>query len=221
MLKRGAERAGVQNATLLKVALPLAGLLLVPATRPELRQLHQYARIPGYDPAHQNYFQLAEFVKANARPGTMVACRKPSLFAVFSDSYATNYAYTENQQAFLDDFRKRKVNLVVIDGLGYASTPRYLVPVVLANPDKFPIIQQLQEPDTFLCGFDDRFGWHGPYNASGLPAGTGEYRFSDGRKLVGSFTDGRFNSLTGTAVLYDADGRPLGPTLWNNGQQTR
>ena len=225
------QKAGVTSPAVRNVAIPLAFLLLIPGmigqaateTRPGsgIKYLRQIARVPGYDPAHENYFQAAAWIRENAPKNSMVICRKPSLFVVFSDSYVSNYRFTENQKEFLDYLRQRKTAFVVIDALGYASTPRYLIPVVQANPDKFEIVLQLQNPDTYLVRFRDEFGWHGEYDAKGMPKGKGEYRFMDGRKLVGTFSDARMISLTGTGTMYDVKGNSLGNVTFANGQQGR
>ncbi|PKK36266.1 hypothetical protein BWI96_12785 [Siphonobacter sp. SORGH_AS_0500] len=219
----------VTNRVVTQTLVPLLFLLLVPSfvgqTATETREgsglkyLRQFARVPNYDPAHENYFQAAAWIREYAPKNSMVICRKPSLFIVFSDSYVTNYPFTENQKDFHDYLIKRKADFVVIDALGYSSTPRYLVPYVQANPDQFEIVVQLQNPDTFLCRFHPEFGWHGAYNAKGMPAGKGEYRFGDGRKLVGTFTDGRMISLTGEGEFFDAKGNKLGAARFENGQQ--
>ncbi len=225
----GLTRVKVTNRLVTQTLVPLLFLLLVPSfvgqTATETREgaglkyLRQFARIPNYDPAHDNYFQAAAWIREYAPAHSMVICRKPSLFIVFSNSYVTNYPFTENQKDFHEYLLKRKADFVVIDALGYSSTPRYLVPYVQANPDQFEIVLQLQNPDTFLCRFHPEFGWHGPYNEKGLPAGKGEYRFGDGRKFVGTFTDGRMMSLTGAGEFFDAKGNKLGAARFENGQQ--
>ncbi|MFT4032671.1 MAG: glycosyltransferase family 39 protein [Siphonobacter sp.] len=231
LLKLGLQRINIHNRVIIQTVLPLLFLLLVPSfvgqtateTRPGsgIKFLRQMARIPGYDPAHENYFQAASWIKENAPKGSMIICRKPSLFAVFSGSYVSNYRFTENQKDFLEYLRQRKTNFVVLDALGYSSTPRYLFPVVQANPDKFEIVLQLQNPDTYLCRFHDEFGWYGEYDQKGMPKGKGEYRFADGRKLIGTFNDGRMVSMTGTGTMYDANGKNLGNITFQNGQQVK
>jgi hypothetical protein len=218
LLKAGFRKVGLTNATFLSVALPLALLLLVPSFTPAVKELHRQVRFGDYDPGHKNYIELAQWCRENTPPNAMIVCRKQSLFALFANRYVTNYLFSEKHDEVLADFRKRGVTHVLIDNLGYSSTPKYLVPVVLANPDKFEIIQHRPEPDTYLCRFRDEFGWHGPYE-NGLPKGTGEYRFSDGRRLVGTFSDGRLDSLTGTGEIRGADGSRLGTFTYRQGQQ--
>ncbi|PQA56235.1 ArnT family glycosyltransferase [Siphonobacter curvatus] len=225
----GLEKVRVTSPLVRRVGVPFLFLFLVPSfigqtateTRPGdgIKFLRQMARIPSYDPAHENYFQAAAWIKEYAPQNSMVVCRKPSLFVVFSNSYVTTYPYTENQKDFREYLTKRKTNFVVVDALGYSSTPRYLIPYVQANPDQFEIVLQLQNPDTFLCRFHPELGWHGPYNDKGMPAGKGEYRFGDGRKFVGTFSDGRMLSLTGEGTFYDPQGKVLGPATFVNGQQ--
>jgi hypothetical protein len=42
---------------------------------------------------------------------------------------------------------------VIIEQLGFSSTAKYLVPAVQKNPDKFEVVYQLKNPDTYLLKF--------------------------------------------------------------------
>ncbi len=210
-------KANLRNPVVAGTVLPLLFLLLAGLYTPSVKAMHQYARLGDYDPAYKNYFALAEWAKQNTLPDAVISCRKPGLFYIFADRYVTNYAFTADQKALLDDLRRRKVSYVVLDALGYSSTGRYLYPVVMANPDKFEIVQQFKEPETYLLRFHDEFGWHGDFQA-GKPAGKGEYRFADGRKAAGIWEKARPDSLTGTGTLTDAAGRVLQSGRWKDGQ---
>ena len=130
---------------------PLALLLLfVPA----LSKAHGTSTKP-YSSNWNNYFALAKWIRDNA-PGeeTVVACRKPTMFYLFSHTYTVNYKYTENQQEFLDNLYRKKVKYVVYDQLGYSSTYRYLRPVIQQHTDRFKLIRQTENPPTYLFEFD-------------------------------------------------------------------
>jgi hypothetical protein len=53
----------------------------------------------------------------------------------------------------LDFFRNNNVDYVVIEQLGFSSTAKYLVPAVQKNQDKFEVVLQLPNPDTYLLKF--------------------------------------------------------------------
>ena len=216
-LKGLLARANFRNALAVNTLLPLMLLGLVFLFTPMVKQRHLYAKFGEYDPSYKNYIEMARWASENTPPGSVISVRKTSLFYLFADRFVTGYAYTADQKALLDDLRRHKTNYVVLDALGFSSTGRYLYPVVMANPDKFEVVLHLKEPDTYLLRFRDEFGYSGEYK-NGQPAGKGEYRFADGRKLTGTWAKARLDSLTGQGVLTDPAGKLIQAGRWQNGQ---
>jgi hypothetical protein len=104
-------------------------------------------------PAYDNYFKIAKAVKGQGKD-YLVVCRKPSLFAYYSASRTSNYMSTTNDQALIQHLLDINADYVVIDQLGYSSTPRYLVPAIQKNPHLFKAAMHLPGPDTYLLWFD-------------------------------------------------------------------
>ena len=93
---------------------------------------------------------MAEYLKQNEPADVVVACRKPVIFYLYSNTYTTNYKYTTDQKVLLDDLKDKQVDYVVLEQLGYSSTLRYLFPVFRDQPDLFNIIVQKEKPKTYL-----------------------------------------------------------------------
>ncbi len=219
-------RTNVRNAAFTEVVLPLALGLGVFLYTGDAKQRHLYAKRGDYEPAYKSYFEAARWASENTPTNAVISCRKQSLFNLFANRYVSGYAFTDDQRKLLDDLRGHKVTHLVLDALGFSSTPRYLYPLVTSHPDKFEIVLRLPapaapdgspQPETYVCRFRDDLGWQGEYQR-GKPAGRGEYRYPDGRKLTGTFPKARPDSLTGTGVLTDPTGRVLLTGRWQDGQ---
>lgn len=105
--------------------------------------------------AYQNYFAIAKEMKKQVPRNTVCSCRKPELFMYYADNvYAVNYRYTTNTNELLKDLIAKKVEYVVLEQLGFGSTVRYLYPAITANPELFPLVWQLPNPDTYLLKFE-------------------------------------------------------------------
>lgn len=118
----------------------------------ELQLLHLKS-ITDYEPKWNNYFNLAKSFKREGVGDVVVSCRKPFLFSLFSETYTTNYKYTNDYDDLIEDLRERKVNYVILDQLGYSSTYRYLYPAIQNRPEHFELIAKLENPDTYLLKF--------------------------------------------------------------------
>ncbi len=101
----------------------------------------------------ENYFKLAKGLKKEGNTEIVVSCRKPTLFYLFSGTHTTRYKYTLDDKEFLTDLELRKVDLVVLEQLGYGSTYRYLYPAIDKNPTRFQNLVHLENPDTYLLRF--------------------------------------------------------------------
>ena len=101
-------------------------------------------------PAWANYNNLAKWVDENLEANAIIACRKPALFYLYSNRFTVNYKYTEDEQDLINDLYNKQVDYVVMEQLGYSSTSRYLYPVIQNNPKRFELVQELNNPDTYL-----------------------------------------------------------------------
>lgn len=137
-----------------KMALPAVVLLIVGILHFNMFSLlYDKAKAP-YPIQFKHYFDIAKWAKDNTDKNAVFCCRKPSLFFYFAQRHCTNYAYLLDDQQMLNDLKAKKVNFVVLEQLGFASTSKYLFPTIQKHPQKFPVILHLPEPDTYLLGFN-------------------------------------------------------------------
>lgn len=128
-------------------------LLMLPMIKP-IQALHAEVRRP-YPMAYTHYFNLAQMMQNSMEKGTMVCCRKPELFLYFAPNMSvTNYVYDLNPDGVIRDLVNKKVDYVVLEQLGYASTARYLYPAIQAHPDLFTQIYVSPSPETYLFKFE-------------------------------------------------------------------
>jgi hypothetical protein len=106
-----------------------------------------------YPKAYTNYFNLATWAKNNTDPNDIFISRKPQFFYLFSNRQVIKYKYTKNDKELIEDLEKRDAKYVIIEQLGYGSTARYLIPAVQKNMDRFQVVKQLKNPDTYLLKF--------------------------------------------------------------------
>ena len=124
-------------------------LFIVILLMPNIRNLRNDAQ-SEIKPEWINYYSLAKWVKENLEAKTVIACRKPALFYLYSNSFTTNYKYTDDAQDLINDLLNKQVDYVVMDQLGYSSTARYLYPVIQNNPERFEFILERNNPNTYL-----------------------------------------------------------------------
>jgi hypothetical protein len=89
----------------------------------------------------------------NSPADALVACRKPGMFYYFSGRHTTYYRNTLDDLEMLKDFDEKGVDFVIFDQLGYSSTRRYLQPTINKHREKFPVVQQLKNPDTYILAY--------------------------------------------------------------------
>ncbi len=139
----------------LKPHFPYAFLVLVFFMLAPLQKQAEVAKRPNYPLAYQNYFTIAREMQKQFPKNVICCCRKPELFSYYApDIYAVNYKYAIDSNELLQDLIQKKVDYVILEQLGYGSTSRYLYPAVAANPELFPVIWHLPNPDTYLLKFE-------------------------------------------------------------------
>lgn len=130
-------------------------LLILPMIAP-LKMLHEVSAQP-YPPEYDNYFKLAEMLDGTVPAGTIVCCRKPELFCYFAPHlFATSYLPDTDPDTVIKGMLDSKVEFVIVEQLGFASTRRYLIPALEAHMELFQIIYETPEPKTTLVGFKRR-----------------------------------------------------------------
>lgn len=139
-LKKTASRAGVV----------LFFLLLLGSNIFETYYLSE--RIGWLPPNWNNYFAAAEWIKNNTDPDVKIACRKPYLMNAITNRKATGYAWKTPDQV-IADFEKKGIYIVVLDHLGFQSTPEFLVPAIQAYENRFEVLHIIRNPNTYVLKF--------------------------------------------------------------------
>ncbi len=103
-------------------------------------------------PQWNNYFAAAEWIRDNTRPHVKISCRKPYLMNAIANRKATGYAWKAPDQV-IADFEQKGIHIVVIDQLGFRSTPEFLVPAIQAHENRFKILHIVRDPSTYVLTF--------------------------------------------------------------------
>jgi hypothetical protein len=102
-----------------------------------------------------NYFELGKWAKENTPKDAIFSARKPDMFIYYSDRLTIGDKPSLSDTVVMDFFRENGVDYVVLEQLGFVSTPRYLYPAIQKNAEKFAITRQLPNPDTYLLKFSE------------------------------------------------------------------
>jgi hypothetical protein len=148
VLRLGAERIGMTRSVRAAYLLPLLLVFL-----PPIQREHRKAEA-GFPRNWLNYFRVAGWAAQNTPEGAVVSSRKPAMFYLYSKRPSVRYAYAQKHQKVIDDLARQKVDYVVIDQLGFSSTPRYLVPAVQAFPRRFSVVTKTARPQTYMLRFN-------------------------------------------------------------------
>ncbi len=139
-LKKSASRAG-----------PVFFCLFLLASN--LFATHDLAdRIGRFPPNWGNYFAAGEWIKNNTDPHVKIACRKPFLMNAVANRKTAGYPWKAPDQ-IIADFEKNGIDIVVVDQIGFRSTPEFLVPAIQARADRFEVIHVIPNPDTYVLSF--------------------------------------------------------------------
>ena len=139
-LKKTASRAGVV----------FFFLFLLGSNIFETNNLAEHiGRLP---PNWNNYFAAAEWIKNNTDPDIKIACRKPYLMNAITNRKAAGYAWKTPDEV-IAEFEQKGIAIVVIDQLGFRSTPEFLVPAVQAHENRFEILHVIRNPNTYVLSF--------------------------------------------------------------------
>ena len=109
-------------------------------------------RIGQLSPNWGNYFAAAEWIRDNTESDVKIACRKPYLMNAIANRKATGYAWKAPDQV-IADFEQKGIGIVVIDQIGFRSTPEFLVPAIQAHENRFEIIHIEPNPNTYVLRF--------------------------------------------------------------------
>ena len=103
-------------------------------------------------PNWNNYFAAAEWIRDNTDPDVKVACRKPYLLNAIANRKATGYLWKAPDQV-IADFEKKGIEIVVVENLGFKSTPDFLVPAIQTHKNRFKVLHIIHNPNTYVLKF--------------------------------------------------------------------
>lgn len=147
LLHQLSERVSGLPTRAILIALLLLNLLSnIQATQ------HLSERNGSFPPNWKSYFQAGDWIRQNTRDDVKIACRKPFLMNATANRKTTGYVW-ETPDGVIQDFEQKGVDIVVVDQLGFSSTPRYLVPAVNANKNRFQLLRQIPNSNTFILKF--------------------------------------------------------------------
>ena len=105
-----------------------------------------------YEPRWRNYFDAGMWLRANGASREVVACRKPYWMHVVSGLSTIVYPFKPPGEV-VDTLQRRQVTYVVVDQLGFSSTPRFLVPAIREHSERFRALWHTPSPDTYVLAF--------------------------------------------------------------------
>ncbi|CAI8275183.1 MAG: Uncharacterised protein [Owenweeksia sp. TMED14] len=105
---------------------------------------------------YANYFNIGRYA-GNSIPESSIVCTvKPSLFYLHSSRTSSRIPSLIDKNDFILRLEELGITHVVVDQLGYSSVGRYLLPAIQEFPERFNLILQLPNPDTYLLEFIPR-----------------------------------------------------------------
>ncbi len=197
----------IKSSKVIPIAVTITFLFLIsPYSGGAIKRLENQAKTP-YSNNYINYFKIAKWAKKNLPDTTLICCRKPLLFSVYSEGFTSRYRFTADQEEMITSLVNNGVSHVVLDQLGYSSTYRYLSPAINKYPAKFKPILHLKNPDTFLFEFRPHKGYWGEWRPLSdtivlkknevrietIREGKGTYTWENGQVFEGTWLNNKRN----------------------------
>jgi len=194
---------------------------------PTLKLLNQKAT-GKHTPNWYNYLYVAEWAKDNLKETDIIVTRKPEIFSFISRKKSKTFVYTENLATIKADFEKNKITHVCFEQLGFMQSGKYLVPLLMKEPDRFELLysvgaregkdaqgnKSFTQDGVWLYRYDYDKGYFGAYD-KGLKTGKGKYIYKSGDVFEGTWVN---DTIQGPGVLSLANGQVLKGS-WLNGKR--
>ncbi len=124
-----------------KVSPYLALLLILPMLSP-IKELNTISKMDYMD-GYADYFKMLEIVDDKVDDEEVIICRKPEYLVFYADEVVgVNYHYSLDDKEVIRDMVKKKADYVILDQIGFSSTPRYLYPAIKNNPELFELVER-------------------------------------------------------------------------------
>ncbi len=75
------------------------------------------------------------------------------MFYLYSDRPGVVYKFTQDPDELLNDLVNKQVDYVILDALGYSSTPHYLFPAIQKYAQYFVPVIHYEDTHTYLLRF--------------------------------------------------------------------
>lgn len=146
---------GVYKLISLKSSInPLILCLLAVFMISPIEELSKSSKAP-YPAGYNSYSLMLKSLDKFAPAGSVICCRKPEFLSLYTKGMkGTNYKYTLDDSLLIKDLIAKNVDFVILDNIGFSSTPRYLYPAIQKNKELFPVVHIMRSPDTYLMKFD-------------------------------------------------------------------
>jgi 4-amino-4-deoxy-L-arabinose transferase-like glycosyltransferase len=109
----------------------------------------------GYPIGWVRYLETAQWAGSNTDPASVVLCRKPFLFYLFSERRTIAYPFTHDREAMREYLLEARPNYIVLDdfGGGTSATEVYVVPVLQDMLEYLRLAYETEEPVNKLLAF--------------------------------------------------------------------
>ncbi len=109
----------------------------------------------GYPIGWVRYLETAQWAGANTDPASVVMCRKPFLFNLFSNRKTIAYPFTRDKAAMREYLLEAHPDYIVLDdfGGGTSATDVYVVPVLQDMLEYLGLVYETDEPVNKLLAF--------------------------------------------------------------------
>lgn len=119
---------------------------------PNVKDL-QVASDTRLSPAFSNYFALAKHAGESLPADAIVLTSKPGLFYIHGMRSCLRIPSKSDPEAFLQKIDEMGITHILVDQMGYSSVGRYLVPAIQQYPNRFKVLIQLPNPETYLIEY--------------------------------------------------------------------
>jgi len=118
----------------------------------------------GYPIGWARYLETAQWAASNTDPASVVMCRKPFLFNLFSNRRTIAYPFTRDKQAMREYLLEARPDFIVLDnfGGGTSATDVYVVPVLEDMLEYIGLAHETEEPVNKVLAFRIPEGAGGP-----------------------------------------------------------
>ena len=132
--------------------LPLLLLPLLFTAQSSLQAEHRAAQ-QKFPIQYTQFFNIGRYIKKHTPQDAVICSRKTAMLYMYSERPQCGYKFTKDARELLDGLVGKRADYVVLDALGYSSTPLYLGPAVQRYIQYFEIVQYYENTHTYLLKF--------------------------------------------------------------------